>query len=128
MTSIGPVPMEVDLDDFAEAFQDHGMYPHQVAEFVTELVSNAKEADAVMGALIRAYFQERFANAQKEVSDTLASCPHCGQDKAEIVEDHESTDFVQYQVRCCFNRGGCGSGSGVRTSLGEVIALWNRRV
>ena len=44
MTSIGPVPMEVDLDDFAESFQDHGMYPHQVAEFVTELVSNAGRA------------------------------------------------------------------------------------
>lgn len=64
--------------------------------------------------------------------ERLKSCPFCGSSTAPYVTRywdegrHDYREF-EWQVICNFNKGGCGSSSGVCCDEQEAIDLWNRR-
>lgn len=64
--------------------------------------------------------------------ERLRACPFCGSKVAPYVTKYWDAEIHRYRefewhVICNFNKGGCGSSSGVRGSEEAAIVLWNRR-
>lgn len=59
--------------------------------------------------------------------ETAKSCEECLHFEDEKCPAYEDNDCPFKAIVCCCYKGGCGASSGWRTSVDEVIKLWNMR-